>query len=167
MRTKEFLLLSDAGTASLFGNDPVVQQRKLQSVLCIPLIKQSTVLGLIYLENNALAGAFSDELVEIGQVLAAQAVISLENSTLLEQLQQLTGALEARVAERTQQLTDQIAARDKAEAALRESEERQAFMLRLSDALRPLADSAEIQGQACRLLAEQLDVNRALLRSDR
>jgi predicted ATPase/signal transduction histidine kinase/ActR/RegA family two-component response regulator len=161
MRTKEFLLLSDAGTASLFGNDPVVQQRKLQSVLCIPLIKQATLLGLIYLENNGMAGAFSDELVEIGRVLAAQAVISLENSTLLEELQQLTGALEARVAERTQQLTDQIVARDRAEAALRQSEERQAFMLRLTDTLRPLADSAEIQGHACRLLAEQLDVNRA------
>ena len=161
MRTKEFLLLSDAGTASLFANDPVVQRRKLQSVLCIPLIKQSTVLGLIYLENNAMAGAFSDELVEIGQVLAAQAVISLENSTLLEELQQLTGALEARVAERTRQLTDEIAARDRAEAALRDSEERQAFLLRLSDALRPLGDAVEIKAIACRVLGEALRVNRA------
>ncbi|WBK01838.1 PAS domain S-box protein [Methylocystis parvus] len=53
-----------------------------------------------------------------------------------------------------------IDARKKAEAALRESEERQAFMLKLIDALRPLADPGEIQATACRLLAEQLDVSR-------
>ncbi|HEY1189243.1 MAG TPA: chemotaxis protein CheB [Gemmata sp.] len=47
------------------------------------------------------------------------------------------------------------------EDALRQSEERQAFLLRLSDAIRPLADPAELTGAACRLLAERLDVDRA------
>ncbi len=160
VRTKEFLLLSDAATASLFAGDPVVRQRKIQSVLCIPLIKQSTVLGLIYLEHNAMAGAFTDDLVEIGRVLAAQAVISLENSTLLEKLQQLTGALEARVVDRTRQLTDQIAARDKAETALRITEARQALLLELSDALRTLSDPLEMRQAAVRLLGEHLGLAR-------
>ena len=44
---------------------------------------------------------------------------------------------------------------------LRQSEDRQSFLLRLSDALRPLTDPAEIQTEACRLLAEQLEVDRA------
>jgi predicted ATPase/signal transduction histidine kinase len=141
MRTKESLLLPDVRTSSLFAGDPVVRQRNLQSVLCIPLVKQSTVLGLIYLENNAMAGAFADDLAEIGQVLASQAVISLENSMLLEELQQLTGALEVRVADRTQQLTDQIAARDKAEVALREADQQKdEFLAMLAHELRnPLA----------------------------
>lgn len=160
MRTKEFVLLSDAATASLFAGDPVVKQRKLQSVLCIPLVKQSTVLGLIYLEHNSMAGAFTDDLVEIGRVLAAQAVISLENSTLLAKLQQLTGALEARVLERTRQLTDQIAARDKAETALRITEARQALLLELSDALRTLSDPQEMRQTAVRLLGEHLGLAR-------
>lgn len=160
MRTKEFLLLSDAATASLFAGDPLVQQRKLRSVLCIPLLKQSTVLGLIYLEHSAMAGAFTDDLVEIGRVLAAQAVISLENSTLLEKLQQLTGALEARVVDRTRQLTDQIAARDKAETALRITEARQALLLELSDALRALSEPREMRQAATRLLGEHLDLAR-------
>ena len=161
MRTKAFLLLSDVRTSSLFAGDPAVRQRKLQSVLCIPLVKQSTVLGLIYLENNAMAGAFADDLAEIGQVLASQAVISLENSTLLEELQQLTGALEARVADRTRQLTDQIAARDKAETALRITEARQALLLRLSDALRTLNEPHEMRQTAMRLLGEYLGLARA------
>ena len=51
--------------------------------------------------------------------------------------------------------------RDRVEVALRASEERQAFLLRLSDALRPLAAPTAIAGTACRLLAERLDVDRA------
>ncbi|UAK25935.1 PAS domain-containing protein [Sphingomonas nostoxanthinifaciens] len=47
------------------------------------------------------------------------------------------------------------------QAALRESEERQAFLLEFSDALRPLVDPVDIEGTACRLLAEHLRVDRA------
>lgn len=46
--------------------------------------------------------------------------------------------------------------------ALRESEERQAFLLRLSDVLRPLADAVAIQGQATQLLGQHLGVSRAV-----
>jgi PAS domain S-box-containing protein len=54
-----------------------------------------------------------------------------------------------------------ITERKQAENRLRESEERQSFLLKLSDAVRPLVNPAEIQGEACRLLAEKLDVDRA------
>ena len=50
--------------------------------------------------------------------------------------------------------------RKEAEAALRESEERQAFLLKLSDALRPLDDPAEIQNAATRVLGQHLRVSR-------
>ncbi len=53
-----------------------------------------------------------------------------------------------------------ITARREAEVALRESEERQAFLLRLSDALRPLSDALQIQRCAVVLMGEHLDVNR-------
>jgi len=45
--------------------------------------------------------------------------------------------------------------------ALRESEERQAFLLELTDTLRPLADPAMIQHEAMRLLGQKLGVSRA------
>ncbi|MGU3538561.1 PAS domain-containing protein [Methylobacterium sp. A54F] len=54
-----------------------------------------------------------------------------------------------------------VTARKAAETALRASEERQAFLLRLSDALRSLADAVAIQDAACRLIAERLQVERA------
>src|SRR5262245_60235456 len=49
----------------------------------------------------------------------------------------------------------------KAEAALRASEERLEFLLRLNDALRPLSDPSDVQGTAARLLGEHLRVTRA------
>lgn len=47
-----------------------------------------------------------------------------------------------------------------AEAALRVSEERQAYLLKLSDALRPLGDPVEVQREASRVLGEHLGANR-------
>lgn len=54
-----------------------------------------------------------------------------------------------------------ITERKRAEIALRKSEERQAFLLKVADALMPLADAAEIEQTTCRLLGEYLGVARA------
>src|SRR5262249_39057736 len=47
-----------------------------------------------------------------------------------------------------------------ANAALQRSEERQAFLLKLSDAVRPLRDPAAVLAETCRLLGAHLHVNR-------
>lgn len=51
-----------------------------------------------------------------------------------------------------------VTVRKQAEDALRRSEERQAFLLTLSDTLRPLVDPIAIQGAAARLLRERFSV---------
>src|SRR5262249_37494550 len=53
-----------------------------------------------------------------------------------------------------------VTERRRAEEALHESEEREAFLLRLADTLRPLSDPLAIQEVAARLLGEHLHVNR-------
>ena len=53
-----------------------------------------------------------------------------------------------------------VVARVRAEEALRRSDERQAFLLKLSDALRPLGDPLDVQEVAARLLGEYLRSNR-------
>jgi signal transduction histidine kinase/CheY-like chemotaxis protein len=55
-----------------------------------------------------------------------------------------------------------VTSRKRAEEALRKSEERQAFLVRLNDALRPLEEPTEIQGVAASVLGERLGVSRAL-----
>lgn len=54
-----------------------------------------------------------------------------------------------------------VTAEREAEAALRASEARQAYLVRLGDVLRPLVDPVQIQAAACRLLGEHLGVDRA------
>jgi PAS domain S-box-containing protein len=53
-------------------------------------------------------------------------------------------------------LHDDVTERKRSEEALRHSEERQAFLLKLTDALRPLRDPAAIQRDASRILRQQL-----------
>ena len=57
-------------------------------------------------------------------------------------------------------LYDDVTERKVAETALRDREERQAFLLALSDAVRSLTDPEAIQSAACRLVGERLDEDR-------
>jgi PAS domain S-box-containing protein len=59
-------------------------------------------------------------------------------------------------------LFQNVTERKQVEAALREKEERQEFLLELSDALRPLTDPVAVQAEASRVLAEHLRLGRAL-----
>jgi PAS domain S-box-containing protein len=64
-------------------------------------------------------------------------------------------------------LIGDITERKRTEIALRESEERQAFLLTLSDALRPLADAIEIQETAARIVCSHLKASRVGYAEDR
>jgi len=59
-------------------------------------------------------------------------------------------------------MTSDVSVRKGAKSALRESEAHQAFLLRLSDTLRPLTDPLEVQATVARMLGEYLGVNRVL-----
>lgn len=51
-RTREKVLLSDAGVEGNFQDAPEVQVLGLRSVLCLPVIKQAELIGVLYLENR-------------------------------------------------------------------------------------------------------------------
>ena len=55
----------------------------------------------------------------------------------------------------------EVTERKETEEDLRESEERQSYLVELNDALRPLSDPAAIQEEACRVLGEHLGVSGA------
>jgi len=85
LRTRKKVLLHDAMSEGEFQNTSEVQALKLRSVLCLPVIKQSELIGLLYLENRLSAGVFTAEKTDMTELLTAQAAISLENARLLEQ----------------------------------------------------------------------------------
>ncbi|MGZ8171893.1 MULTISPECIES: trifunctional serine/threonine-protein kinase/ATP-binding protein/sensor histidine kinase [Methylobacter] len=85
LRTRKKVLLHDAMTEGEFQDTPEVQALKLRSVLCLPVIKQTELIGLLYLENRLSTGVFTVEKTDMTELLTAQAAISLENARLLEQ----------------------------------------------------------------------------------
>nr|WP_241023586.1 ATP-binding protein [Burkholderia sp. Ac-20365] len=80
-RTRRRVLLDDAFWTGTFSRDPDVIRRRLRSVLCMPLLKQSELVGILYIENNLLSGAFTDEKSSVLEVFALQAAALLENAT--------------------------------------------------------------------------------------
>jgi len=71
-RTGETLLLDDACSAGLFIHDPEVAGRRIRSVCCFSVPLRTKTAALIYLENNFIAGAFTEERLKIARLLAAQ-----------------------------------------------------------------------------------------------
>ncbi|WP_438044556.1 sensor histidine kinase [Sorangium sp. So ce128] len=95
-RTKERVILSDAAAgAGKFSGDEYFTQARPKSLLCVPILRQGEVVGLLYLENNLLAGAFTQDRLTALSLLATQAAISLENARLLSKEQAARTAAEA------------------------------------------------------------------------
>ncbi|NEQ36114.1 MAG: AAA family ATPase [Okeania sp. SIO3I5] len=98
-RTQKFQVLDDATTQTTWVNDPYLKRKQPRSILCTPIIKQSKLIGIIYLENNLTTGAFTPERLHLLQMITTQAAISLENALLYDTLEQ-------KVEERTRQLNE-------------------------------------------------------------
>jgi class 3 adenylate cyclase/GAF domain-containing protein len=81
-RTKESVVLNDATAEGIFIEDAYIRQNQPKSVLCAPLINQSKLNGILYLENNLTTGAFTPDRLEVLNMLAGQAAISIENASL-------------------------------------------------------------------------------------
>ncbi|GAP99914.1 AAA family ATPase [Leptolyngbya sp. NIES-2104] len=103
-RTQATLVLDDAVSEASFSTDPYIQTRQTRSLLCMPILKQSQMIGILYLENNLSPGVFTSDRLQVLKLLMVQAAISLENACLYEQLEDYAETLERKVEERTQAL---------------------------------------------------------------
>ena len=86
IRTHESVILDDVSRANLFSEDDYLRGRQAKSILCLPLIKQGRLTGLLYLENTLTSHAFTPDRIAVLELLAAQAAISLENTRLYSDL---------------------------------------------------------------------------------
>jgi PAS domain S-box-containing protein len=88
IRTHESVILDDASRPNLFSEDDYLRGRQAKSILCLPLLKQGRLTGLLYIENTLTSHAFTSDRTAILELLAAQAAISLENTRLYSDLQE-------------------------------------------------------------------------------
>ena len=85
-RTHESVILDDASSSNSFSADPYLVQNRVRSILCMPLMNQAKLSGVLYLENNLAPRVFTSGRITILKVLVSQAAISLESKVAEEAL---------------------------------------------------------------------------------
>jgi predicted ATPase/signal transduction histidine kinase/tRNA A-37 threonylcarbamoyl transferase component Bud32 len=94
--TRQPVILDDfVNHQGKFSSDPYIARQRPKSVLCLPILRQAEVVGLLYLENDLVAGAFTGDRLVALTLLASQAAISVENALLLAQERSARAAAEA------------------------------------------------------------------------
>jgi PAS domain S-box-containing protein len=88
IRTRESVILEDASTQNPFSADGYIRDTHARSVLCLPMLKQATLVGVLYLENKLTPHVFTSDRLAVLNLLASQAAISLENARLYADLHQ-------------------------------------------------------------------------------
>ncbi|MGL6048154.1 MAG: ATP-binding protein, partial [Vogesella sp.] len=97
IRTGEALIEGNLAASPRFHTDPYVEQHQPGSVLCLPILRKQQVIGVLYLENRLIQHAFSHERLTFLRMLTLQALVSIDNARLYDNL-------ERQVQERTARL---------------------------------------------------------------
>ncbi|MEM6448987.1 MAG: ATP-binding protein, partial [Cyanobacteria bacterium P01_D01_bin.105] len=74
--------------------DDYLIQHQPKSILGLPILNQGHLIGLLYLQNNLVSGAFTTDRVLVLNFLCAQAAISLENARLYQKAQRYAKQIE-------------------------------------------------------------------------
>jgi PAS domain S-box-containing protein len=93
LRTQEPVILDDAAVEPSFSADRYINQRQARSVLCLPLVTQAKLGGLLYLENNLAPRVFVQARAAVLKLLASQAAIALENASLYRDVEEREGKI--------------------------------------------------------------------------
>jgi predicted ATPase/signal transduction histidine kinase len=119
IRSQESLILDDASRQTLFSQDPYVLQKRPRSVLCLPLIKRTDLMGALYLENSLAPQVFTPKRLALLQLLTSQATISLDHARLYAEAKRAEELQAAMAREREAFAQQRVAQLAKANAALR------------------------------------------------
>jgi signal transduction histidine kinase len=91
--TQEVVVIDDLAT-HLPVVDDYLREHQPKSVLCLPILNQGHLIGILCLENQLTSKVFTDERILLLNLLCAQAAISLENARLYQQAQHYAQQLE-------------------------------------------------------------------------
>lgn len=100
IRTRETVVIDDISSNKQFLSDEYFKHHTVLSAICSPVVHQDNVIGLIYLENNLIRGAFTEQRLEMLKLLSGQIAITVHNSLLYQNLEQ-------KVQERTEEIEAQ------------------------------------------------------------
>ncbi len=103
-RSRKPTFLSRQRTNLLYSKDEYLLKHQPESVLCLPVNHKGSLNTILYMENSLIDGSFSKVNMDVLNILAVQALISLENARFYQRLEDYSHTLKTRVAERTEAL---------------------------------------------------------------
>jgi diguanylate cyclase (GGDEF)-like protein/PAS domain S-box-containing protein len=131
LKTRVPLVSDDAVIDSRFAGDPHFAGLPLCSLLGLPIVVHGRLTAFLVLENRLFRAAFTAARIEAVSILGGQLAVSLENAGLYRSLEDKVAQRTGELSEANRLLTDairragaEIAERQQAETALRESEEK-------------------------------------------
>ena len=85
-RTQETVRIEDAQQEGDHSVDPYFKQAGTRAALCLPVKKQGRLVGILYFDNPLSPNVFTADRVQVLQLLASQAAISIENAELFRSI---------------------------------------------------------------------------------
>ncbi|MCB9702194.1 MAG: AAA family ATPase [Myxococcales bacterium] len=79
-------IYDDAASDPANAADSYIQRRRLRSALALPLQARGRGVGVVYLENNLTTGVFTEQRLDILQILAVQAAIAVDHAGFFRRL---------------------------------------------------------------------------------
>jgi len=88
IRERVAVLSSNASADSRFSGSRSVARFRMMSTMCVPLVREEKVLGVIHAANRVSSGEFREEDLQLFSGIAAQAALAVENAVLYRRIQQ-------------------------------------------------------------------------------
>lgn len=84
------ILTDNASYDQRFGSHSVISQA-IQAAMCVPLMPEAEVIGVLYVDSLSLSNVFTEEDLEFLTALANQASVAIENARLYRQMRAEAG----------------------------------------------------------------------------
>lgn len=93
INTQKAVLLDDATEDKNFVNDPYIKLIRPKSILCMPLLRKGELAGILYLENRLSRHVFTEDRLDLLQLLTSQIIISIDNAKMYKDIFELNKEL--------------------------------------------------------------------------
>lgn len=102
--TKKPIVITDAQAEKRFRISDSIIKYGLKSILAVPMVWKDNIVGVIYLDNKLVARLFAESDLEVAEVIASQAAVSIENARAYKKIDDFNKNLAEKVEQRTKEL---------------------------------------------------------------
>lgn len=95
LKTGESVVTENALQDPLFSQFPSVRDFQLVSILCVPILSQKKVLGVLFVENRNVSSLFNEGILKTVEAYAHQFALALRKSELIEENREKAKLLES------------------------------------------------------------------------